>query len=470
MIKITNSKILFALIIFVFLFSNNVFTAVRISKTDRDSDIPRVAINNSGDIMVIWHEHTLGPDKIYYTLKKYGEDWSNSKAIDSQGDGSNQSCDIYQMGDDFVVTWYNKKHDKVEFTKYTISDETWADRETINNVHEFSVVKICATEDRILVTWMEEFKRWDILGKIYTEGSGWSEVKNLSTGLGTSSKYQDLTVGPDGEFYAAWQQKIRVTGGSKKNPVLNIEDGKGKWSGPENINSDKKNFYRPTLAVNMYGTQLLVYYNSTNTRYLGHTFKDGDTHTKDSICNGDPTDHDQYMADAVSYGGGFIVIAKNRNKYIVYSIWDENDPQWTDTTKLGNGKKPGIDIHSTIGAVAVWQKAYTDNIEIFAEIFDIGSGVFSPINQKAELLLNEGIFRDAYFYFLTWEKNPKNSGITINKYNIYRRAGSEVFKKIADVDANTPEYSDYSLGETAKVYYYYVTALDSTGKESIIIQ
>jgi|GEM_PF-5086906 len=440
---------------------------------ENNSEIPRVAINDLGDIMVIWHEHILGPDSTYHALKKYNEDWSRSTAIPNQNNRSSQHCDIFAMGDDFVVAWFNKKSDRVEFTRYSTADETWSEPEVVNNVHEWSFVKIIATTDnRIAVGWMEEVTQFDILVKIWDEEEGWGDVKNVSAGKGTSSKYHDMYPGPDGEIYVSWQQKFRLAGAGNntKEIVVNIEDGNGNWDGPEEINGINLKCYRPAVAVNLYGTYMVGYMRLDTTKYIVSIMRDGQEDDRTQICTADFFDHDQYMTDAVSYGAGFIFICKTATKEIVYTTWDENDPEWTPITALGKGVKPAIDISGQTGAVAVWEKYVEGRTQVYGRIFDIGSGIFSPLNQNFELVENEGIFKDAYFYRVTWEKNSKNSGVSVNKYNIYRRAAGEVFEKIADVDSNTYEYNDYSLGAQALKYYYYVTAESSGGEESIIIQ
>jgi|SRR5450755_512638 len=66
---------------------------------------------------------------------------------------------------------------------------------------------------------------------------------------------------------------------------------------------------------------------------------------------------------------------------------------------------------------------------------------------------------------LKWEAPPPVAGVTIGGYNIYRSttSGGPFVKLVSGVSA--PPYED-RLVTSGRTYFYVVTALDQTGRES----
>jgi fibronectin type 3 domain-containing protein len=66
---------------------------------------------------------------------------------------------------------------------------------------------------------------------------------------------------------------------------------------------------------------------------------------------------------------------------------------------------------------------------------------------------------------LTWREEKSPSGLPVAGYNIYRRLkGEERYAKIAGPVAHPP-YEDRQV-VSGHIYYYSVTAVDTTGSES----
>jgi len=100
-------------------------------------------------------------------------------------------------------------------------------------------------------------------------------------------------------------------------------------------------------------------------------------------------------------------------------------------------------------------------------------GIYSPLNQRYQLIENRSLFVTEYLYKIEWDKNPKNSeiGAFITNYKIYRREkGLSSYKFLKIVPANNFKYYDRSLGTTKKNYEYYITAVDDKGRESDIAE
>lgn len=92
-----------------------------------------------------------------------------------------------------------------------------------------------------------------------------------------------------------------------------------------------------------------------------------------------------------------------------------------------------------------------------------------PTQVTIERSINRGIFYGEAINTITWQPDPHNSQFSIVQYNIYRKeAGFEgeiFFKLHATVPAGQLFYADEQL-DSNKKYTYYVTTVDSDGKES----
>jgi hypothetical protein len=78
------------------------------------------------------------------------------------------------------------------------------------------------------------------------------------------------------------------------------------------------------------------------------------------------------------------------------------------------------------------------------------------------------MFQSEKINVLTWSANPLNQGVTIVKYNIWRKKVDEdnsKWKVIGTVEAGTLEYKDRRLSAKDK-FNYGLTAIDSEGYES----
>jgi hypothetical protein len=97
------------------------------------------------------------------------------------------------------------------------------------------------------------------------------------------------------------------------------------------------------------------------------------------------------------------------------------------------------------------------------------AAVYPPINILLKRELNRSLFRKEAFHTISWSFNPGNSSLEIVSYRIYRKEagnGNESFQLIGTVLGDTFAYVDGYLDVT-KNYIYAVTAVESSGQESI---
>ena len=106
--------------------------------------------------------------------------------------------------------------------------------------------------------------------------------------------------------------------------------------------------------------------------------------------------------------------------------------------------------YSFMGYQDAFAVKYTENL------------ILPPYNFSGKKEQNRSLFQVQYINELTWAANPNNQFIT--KYRLYRTTGMLAYSFLAETDANTFVYLDKNVGKDT-TYYYYIVAVDSTGKE-----
>ncbi len=127
-----------------------------------------------------------------------------------------------------------------------------------------------------------------------------------------------------------------------------------------------------------------------------------------------------------------------------------------------------------IGILSAWFTR-EDEASVYYSIYDYPFiTIKSAVNVKVEKKVERSFFYEKYINYVTWENNPYNEKYKVNvvKYNLYRKLKTESiseYKKIAELDKDTLYYEDTDNSITSDYKYdYYVTCVDSEGRESKI--
>lgn len=94
--------------------------------------------------------------------------------------------------------------------------------------------------------------------------------------------------------------------------------------------------------------------------------------------------------------------------------------------------------------------------------------VFAALDLSLKTVNNSSMFQTEKINVLTWSANPLNQGVTVAKYQIWRKKVDEdnsKWKVIADAPANSLEYKDRRLSFNDK-YSYGIKVIDSQGYAS----
>jgi len=89
-----------------------------------------------------------------------------------------------------------------------------------------------------------------------------------------------------------------------------------------------------------------------------------------------------------------------------------------------------------------------------------------PISVSLKTEINRSLFRKEHKNTLTWQPNPFNDQFPIVEYRIYRKIGNNDYEMIKAVPVYVTEYADELIPATDQSVSYFLTSVDSEGRES----
>ncbi len=361
--KIKKRLIIFILLLLIGIFSYS-FEIVNISNSSYESKNPRVAIDQTGKIMVVWEEVIRGTSYVYYSIKK-GENWTKPARLPDQSSSGNIYPDVFRgKNSGFVVTWHHLGCNCIKFIEY---NDGWEKSITMSPSGGYDMGKpkiITTTNKRIAVAWQRGNPRMpDIYVKVYTPGKGWGAAVNVSNTANGTSKYLDMYPGNNGEIIVVWQDNKESTWEvDVLEPMINMDDGNGHWGKAYDVNQINKWCFRPSVAASGGKIHVGFYYYQEKSYYSSLKDRDG-WEDPEFVGLGWRRDHDQYYSDSTAYGSGFLYTYKDKDGDIVYSVY--NGENWSDPVKISSKQDafyPSIDYNSEIGAALVWENRDTGEI------------------------------------------------------------------------------------------------------------
>jgi hypothetical protein len=150
------------------------------------------------------------------------------------------------------------------------------------------------------------------------------------------------------------------------------------------------------------------------------------------------------------------------NVPIISYSWDFDDDQY------GSGKNVAHTFTRPGDYYVVLEITNKDGIKQTSHRKITVLGVLPPASISLQRMEDRSLFRKNWFNNITWASNAGNSGITITKYNIYRKLSSQPdseYSIISSVDVNTFEFTDINIKQDEK-YSYVLTTIESGGHES----
>lgn len=185
--------------------------AVNISSNSGYSEYPDIAVDNTGNINVLWGDNTSGTSEIYFKRSNDGgTSWSQAVNISNNSGYSFQPDAIVDDSGNIDVAWYDTAPGNAEifFSRSTGDGTNWSPAVNVSNSQATSIRPDIAVDDNgnIVVAWMEAVSGyWQVFFSRSTDdGDSWSQPKKISYLWGNSySPY--IAVDNAGKINVVWE-------------------------------------------------------------------------------------------------------------------------------------------------------------------------------------------------------------------------------------------------------------------------
>jgi hypothetical protein len=253
-----------------------VYDERNISRNEGLSSAPRVSIDNSGNINVVWKDEARGEWQIYFRERNSNGEWGN---IIELSDLEYESLDpdiVTDNNDNTHIVWEEYSDNGISILHKERNDSVWSESEELSSSGYNFLPAICIDQsDNIYTSWMGDFggisfrkkesevweERVDIPGTMggsnpmmYVENEGrvhivydHGKVFYVSSSDGGNTWEDPVEIPNEGTYYD-WVADVVATGGkvyvvwtrSKygegvKGLYMAVRDTNGVWSEPERI-------------------------------------------------------------------------------------------------------------------------------------------------------------------------------------------------------------------------------------------
>jgi len=231
-------------------------TPVEVSTVAPGPRNPEVAVNSTGDAIVVWQQGTPSGAGIKAALGDASGNWGAPETVSIGFDLSHPTVGIDSTGD-AVAAW----REELPNTEYgtgvrVLEGGTWGSLETYgpnSASYEGQRLAVDPAGDAVLVLYYEGA----IEAVSRSAGGSWGAVETLKSGGGTQIQPPQLAISANGEATAVWAN------GSFSNATIEAArmDVAGIWGNTEVLPALGTNLHQPSIAIDDAGKATAVWAN-----------------------------------------------------------------------------------------------------------------------------------------------------------------------------------------------------------------
>jgi hypothetical protein len=186
-------------------------TPVNISHTIlAESSNSDIAVDNSGNICVVWQDYAMGNWEIYYsTSSDGGATWSTPVNISKNARVSAQPAIAMDNSGNLHVVWQDNSptHWEIYYATSTDGGATWSTPVIITGddyISEYPDIAIDSSSN-LHVVWQDGIPNSEIYYAISPDGgTSWSHLVNISRNPSSKSELPDITIDNDDNLHVVW--------------------------------------------------------------------------------------------------------------------------------------------------------------------------------------------------------------------------------------------------------------------------
>jgi hypothetical protein len=347
---------------------------VNISDNSGKSYEPVIAVDTGNNLNVVWNDFTSINHEIYFSRSADGgSSWSKNDNISSNAGTSRSPAIAVDNAGNINVVWkdFTTGDPEVYFSRSKDEGTSWSTPLNISKTGYADNPAIGTdNSDYIYVVW-EEFvlPHYEIYFSRSTDGgSTWSNPVSISNSTNSSGD-PDIAVDSTGKLYVVWEKYISY---NHEIYFIKSNDKGVNWGQVVNLSKNKYGSLDPSIAV--YNSNVYVVWEDRSSGDEEIYFKrssNGGANWKQSIILSDKAYYDSYdPAISVDPVGNINVVWAEHNYDILYSRSVDNGASWSSKVNISNtawkSYYPKIAVDSAGNINAVWREEYSStNYEIF---------------------------------------------------------------------------------------------------------
>ena len=353
--------------------------AVKIDNATPTADTPQIAIDNIGNIIVVWTqlngEHYQVFTNFYNTI--LGTWAATPISISAPFDGNARLPQV-MFDNNNVATVIWEQHDGemsyIHSRRYSSAIDLWAaiydhciacTPITANNPK----LATSSTGDTVAVWSQRDSDKFNIYSDYYEFGTGWQGATLVETFNAGNARTPQVAIDSADNIYVTWSQN---DGNFFNIYAARSTDSGVTWSSPWNIETTNEHAYAPEIAIDNTDNVMVVWeqHDGDFSSIWANRYASGSWETAEIINDvvDGITENNAYNAKITSHAGDYFAIWQqhNSNTFEVWAAW-HNGSTWQAPQKISindthNASAPQVIIDPIGIAIAVWIEQNAENI------------------------------------------------------------------------------------------------------------
>ncbi len=369
------------------------------SPDGQDTHSPKVALNQSGDAVIVWSQSDGAFLQIFRSEHRDGL-WTDPTGLSDNISPDSSDADAPQVAlndsGDAVIVWQQPDlslNQKYRIFRSEYRNGSWTDPSNIFDHFSpggqdaaFPQVALNNNGDAVIVWYQSDGANNQIFRSEYQNGS-WIDPSGLLDNIspdGQDSVEPQVALNDNGDAIIAWRQS---DGANEQ--IFRSERRDGSWTDPvnllDNISPSGQNAISPQVAMNNNGQAIIVWFQNdgANSQVFRSEYRNGSWTDPSGLSdNISPDGQDAGLHRVAMNDDGDAVIAwvqsDGTNNQIFRSHYRSGS--WNDPTDLSDHinpdgqtlNSPDVALNSNGDAVIVWQQSDGEKSQIFRSEYRFG--------------------------------------------------------------------------------------------------
>jgi hypothetical protein len=365
-----------------------------ISPNGQNAYAPQVAMDNSGNAIIVWRQSDGSKYQIFKSEYRGGV-WTHPSFSDHiSPDGQNAYNPQVAMDNNgnAIITWYQSDGSNFQIFKSEYRGGVWtypsfSDHISPDGQHAYNPQVAMDNNGNAIITWYQSDGSKDQIFKSEYRGGGWTHPSSITDHIspdGQNADYPQVAMDNNGNAIITWEQ---IDGTNYQ--IFKSEYRGGVWTHPlslsDNISPDGQTASNPQIAMDNNGNAIIIWYQSDGSKkqiFMSEFRGDVWTHPSSLTDNISPDGQNAYNTQVALDNNGNAIItwyqSDGSNLQIFESEYRGN--VWNHPSSLSdnispdgqNADSPQVAMDNNGNAIITWHQYVGSYLQIFKSEFRWG--------------------------------------------------------------------------------------------------